>query len=151
MGQHLCRYLQPTNLVKCALEAGAAANQAEKDKRAKYQEIAQRYRFEPIAGESTGVHGPSTRKLINTTCSRIRQVTGDPRETQRLKQMQRGNALCIELRGSYRQKILYYSFDSDEILHTHVKSKKKKTWVTVKNFFSISFIENELFTENVKT
>ena len=96
-----------TNLAKCASVAGAAADQAEKNKRAKYQEIAQRYLFEPIAVESTGVYGPSTRKLINTIGSRIRQVTGDPRETQWLKQriglaMQRGNALCIELSSRAR-------------------------------------------------
>ena len=55
--------------------------------------------FEPIAVEYTGVYGPSTRKLINTIGSRKRQVTGDPREPQWLKQriglaMQRVT-LCI--------------------------------------------------------
>ena len=63
-------------------EADAAADQAVEDKPAKYQEIAQIYLFESIAVESTGVYRPSTRKLINTVGSRIRQVTGHPRETQ---------------------------------------------------------------------
>ena len=75
-----------TNLAKCASIAGAAAYQAEKNKRAKYQEIAQRYLFELIAVESTGVYSPSTRKLINTIGRQIREVTGHPRETQWLKQ-----------------------------------------------------------------
>ena len=93
--------------MKCASVTGAAADQADKFKRAKHQEIAQSYLFESIAVESTGVYGPSTRKLINTTGSRIRQVTGDPRETQWLKQriglaVQRGNALCIELSSRAR-------------------------------------------------
>ena len=48
--------------------------------------------------ESTGVYISSTRNFIRTTGSRIRQVTGDPRETHWFKQrigltMQRGNAL----------------------------------------------------------
>ena len=45
---------------------------------------------------------------------------------------------------------LYYSFDSDENLYTFVELKIKSNRVTVMNFFSIFFIENELFTENVK-
>ena len=47
-----------------------------------------------------------------------------------------------------KKKNLYYSFDRDENLHTYVKSKIKlgKCW----ELFSILFIKNELFTENVK-
>ena len=46
------------------------------------------------------------------------------------------------------KKNLYYSFDRDENLHTYVKSKIK--WGNCPELFSIFFIENELFTENVK-
>ena len=46
------------------------------------------------------------------------------------------------------KKKLYYSFDRDENLHTYVKSKIK--WGNCLELFSIFFIENELFTENVK-
>ena len=54
-----------TYLAKWALEAGAAMDQAKKRKRAMYQKITQIYLFEPNAVESTGVYGPSTRKLLN--------------------------------------------------------------------------------------
>ena len=54
-----------------------------------------------------------------------------------------------DLRGPYAQKKnLYYSFDRDENLHTYVKSKIK--WGNSLEIFSIFFIANELFTENVK-
>ena len=46
------------------------------------------------------------------------------------------------------KKNLYYSFDCDGNLHTYVKSKIK--WGNYLELFSIFFIENELFTENVK-
>ena len=42
----------------------------------------------------------------------------------------------------------YYSFDCDENLQTHVKSKIK--WGNRHVLFSILFMENELFTENIK-
>ena len=47
-----------------------------------------------------------------------------------------------------KKKNLYYSFDRYENLHTYVKSKIK--WGNCSELFSIFFIENELFTENVK-
>ena len=52
--------------------------------------------------------------------------------------------------GPYRQnkKKLNYSLDSDENLHTYVKSNIK--WGNRHKLFTIFFIENDLFTENVK-
>ena len=44
-GQHLCIYLQANQSGKFAIKAGAAANQAETNKRAKYKEIAQGFMF----------------------------------------------------------------------------------------------------------
>ena len=53
------------------------------------------------------------------------------------------------LSGPFAQKKnLYYSFDCDENWYTYVKSKMK--WGNRHELFSIFFIENELFTENVK-
>ena len=46
------------------------------------------------------------------------------------------------------KKNLYYSFDSDKNLHTYVKTKIK--WGNGHELFSIFFIEDELFTENVR-
>ena len=55
----------------------------------------------------------------------------------------------LSLRGPYAQKKnLYCSFDCDEKFCTYVKSKTK--WRNRHELFSIFFIENWLFTENVK-
>ena len=54
------------------------------------------------------------------------------------------------LKGPYLspKKNLYYSFDCDENLHIYAKSKIN--WGNCLELFSISFIENEMFTESVK-
>ena len=75
-----------SNVSQCAIDAGSAAKDAETHKRRKYAELAETYQFEPIAVETTGVYGPSTRKLISAIGSRIRAITDDPRETQWLHQ-----------------------------------------------------------------
>ena len=46
------------------------------------------------------------------------------------------------------QKYVHYSFDCAENLHAYVKSKIK--WGNCQELFSIFFIENELFKENLK-
>ena len=46
------------------------------------------------------------------------------------------------------KKNVYYSFNCDENMQTHVNSKIK--WGNRHELCSIFFIENELFTENVK-
>ena len=56
--------------------------------------------------------------------------------------------MCLEGTVQAEEKSLYSSFDSDENLYTNVKSKIK--WGNWHELFSISLIENELFTENVK-
>ena len=56
----------------------------------------------------------------------------------------------MEFKGTLppNKKNLYYWFDRDETLHTYVKLKIK--WGNCLELFSIFFIENELFTENLK-
>ena len=83
-----------------AIEAGQAAAKAENTKRNKYLDLARRYRFEPVAIETSGAFGPSTRNLIQEIGKRISEKTGDKRETLWLKQrlniaVQKGNALSI--------------------------------------------------------
>ena len=83
-----------------AIEAGHAAGKAEGSKRAKYPDLVRRFRFEPIAIETSGVYGPTTRIIIQEIGKRITQATGDRRETMWLKQrlsiaIQRGNATSI--------------------------------------------------------
>ena len=83
-----------------AVEVGHAAAKAENAKRAKYTELVRRYRFEPVAIETSGVFGPSSRILISEIGKRISEKTGDKRETMWLKQrlsivIQKGNAQSI--------------------------------------------------------
>ena len=83
-----------------AVDAGHAASKAESNKRAKYPELVRRYRFEPVAIETSGVFGPSSKNIIYEIGKRITEKSGDKRETLWLKQrlsiaVQRGNALSI--------------------------------------------------------
>ena len=54
-----------------AVEAGHAASKAENTKRNKYSLIGNRYRFEPVAIETSGVFGSSTRNIVNEIGRRI--------------------------------------------------------------------------------
>ena len=56
--------------------------------------------------------------------------------------------ICKKCFRTPKKKNLYYSFDCDENLHTHVKSKIK--WGNCHELSSVSFVENKLFPENVK-
>ena len=83
-----------------AIEAGHAASKAETAKRNKYPDLVRRFRFEPVAVETSGVFGPSTRIIVNEIGKRISEKTGEKRESLWLKQrlniaIQRGNALSI--------------------------------------------------------
>ena len=89
-----------TNLFNSAVSAASAAEEAEKLKRLKYPALVQRFQFEPIAIETSGVFGPSSIKIIREIGQRLRAATGEPRETSWLKQrlsiaVQRGNAVTI--------------------------------------------------------
>ena len=80
--------------------AGQAAAKAEESKRSKYSDLVRRFRFEPIAIETSGVYGPTTRVIVQEIGKRIMQVSGDKREIMWLKQrlsiaVQRGNAASI--------------------------------------------------------
>ena len=83
-----------------ACTAGHAAKRAEERKRATYPGLVRTYRFEPIAIETSGVFGPSTKIIISEIGRRISEKSGDTRETSWLKQRlsiatQRGNAISI--------------------------------------------------------
>ena len=83
-----------------AIEAEDAAAKAHSTKRAKYPDLVRRFRFEPVAIETSGVFGPTTRNIVHEIGKRISEKSGDKRETLWLKQwlsiaIQRGNALSI--------------------------------------------------------
>ena len=93
-----------TILPECAGRVGAAAERAERLKRIKYSELSLRYRFEPLAVETTGVFGPTSLKFVTELGGRVRQRTGERRETQWLFQrislaVARGNAAAVLASG----------------------------------------------------
>ena len=93
-----------TILHASAAQAGAAAKGAEHRKRQKYRDVTPRYRFEPLAIETTGVLGPSSLKFVHELGSRVRECTGERRETQWLLQrlslaVVRGNAAAVLASG----------------------------------------------------
>ena len=76
------------------------ANKAEKDKVAKYAELADRYQVRAIAFETMGPASDSTVGLIKAIGRRIAQATGDTRSGDFLLQrlslaVQRGNATAV--------------------------------------------------------
>ena len=90
----------PTNINHCALEAGHAANAAEARKVQKYQALTDRYLFQPVSVETSGVLGGSTRTFLKEVGRRMAAETGDPREGAWLLQrislaIARGNAQCV--------------------------------------------------------
>ena len=69
-----------------AIEAGHAAARAESTKRAKYSILVGRFRFEPVAIETSVVYGPSSKNIILEIGKRISKKSCDKRETLWLKQ-----------------------------------------------------------------
>ena len=93
-----------TNLPGCTAKVGAAAEAAETRKRRKYAQLSERYWFEPLAVETTGVLGPSSQKFVTELGNRVRACTGESRETQWLFQrislaVARGNAAAVLASG----------------------------------------------------
>jgi hypothetical protein len=89
-----------THLNQSAVSVGSASEEAERRKRVKYSALNDRFQFEPIAVETTGVYSPSTLSLLEEMGRRMAEATGDPRETLWLKQrlglaVQRGNSFSI--------------------------------------------------------
>ena len=93
-----------SSIAETAHTPGSAANRAEDHKRKFYSGLQSRYRFEPIAFETTGVMGKTSAKLITEIGRRITQKTGDKRETAWLRQrlsvaVARGNAASVLATG----------------------------------------------------
>ena len=83
-----------------AITPGAAADRAEARKRARYMDISQRYIFEPVSVETSGVLGISTLSFLRGLGKRISAHTGDKRESRWLFErislaIARGNAASI--------------------------------------------------------
>ena len=83
-----------------SMTAGTAASAAEMRKRVKYEGLTQRFIFEPIAVETSGVYGRSTATIVSEIGKRLVRATGDPRESLWFEQrlglaIVRGNAFSI--------------------------------------------------------
>ena len=70
-----------SHLPSTAASAGAAARDAEVRKCRKYAGLTGRFLFEPVAFETGGTCGPSTRSFIKQLGARIASVSGERRET----------------------------------------------------------------------
>ena len=91
-------------LIESAIRPGAAADAAEVRKRTLYSSLTDRYRFEPLAVETSGVFGGGSAKFVVELGRRMTQVTGDRRELQWLWQrlsvaVVRGNAAAVLASG----------------------------------------------------
>jgi len=87
-------------LMGAAIDPGSAAGCAEVRKRERYRGLTDRYTFQPIAVETTGVLGPSTLEFLQQLGRRITSQTGDVSESSWLLQrisiaVVRGNAASI--------------------------------------------------------
>ena len=83
---------------------GAAANKAERKKNDLYSSLTDRYMFEPLAIETTGVYGKTSARFVAEVGRRIALKSGDKRETAWLRQrlsiaVVRGNAAAILATG----------------------------------------------------
>ncbi|MPC76404.1 hypothetical protein E2C01_070814 [Portunus trituberculatus] len=83
-----------------ALAAGAAASAAEHRKHRRYEDLARRYDFSPLAVETSGVLDPAFNDLLQDIGSRITKRSWEPQETTWLRQhisfvVARGNAAAI--------------------------------------------------------
>ena len=97
---------RPLTLSRCGIiysgirALNAAARNAEVRKQRHYSEISSRYKFVPIAVETSGVLGPATSKFIRELGQLITARTGERRETEWLRQrlsmaLVRGNAAAV--------------------------------------------------------
>ena len=69
------------HLNRSVMEADTAENSTEECKRRKYAAFAEKRQFEPIAVETMGVYGESTRVILRAIIGRrLVEATGEPRE-----------------------------------------------------------------------
>ena len=92
--------LAASHLTLSTVRAGAAAEEAEEKKSAKYGVLEGRFLFEPLGFETCGPWGPNAKKLIRDIGQLIVQKTGEKRSLEFLKQrisleIQRGNAISV--------------------------------------------------------
>ena len=93
-----------SSIVGSAVDPGSAAMSAEERKRSRYQGLTDRYIFQPVAVETTGVLGASTLTFLRQLGKRITAQTGEKRETAWLLErislaVIRGNSAAVIATG----------------------------------------------------
>ena len=96
-----------SSIINSSISPGSAAAAAEESKREKYLALTDRYLFEPVAVETSGVIGPSTMKFVSGLGKRLSIQTGNKQETAWLFQrismaVVRGNSASITATGCLR-------------------------------------------------
>ena len=91
-------------VVEAAITPGSAAAGAEERKRNRYLALTDRYLFEPVAVETSGAIGPSTRNFLQRLGKRITERTGNRRESSWLFErislaVIRGNSASVSATG----------------------------------------------------
>ena len=89
-------------MIRSAVQARAAANEAESRKRSKCASLTDRFDLQPIAVETSGVFGESTLVFLHNLGSRIASANGDVLERTLLIQrillaVVRGNDISIAM------------------------------------------------------
>ena len=102
------------NINHTALQPAHAANAAETHKMQKYHNLTDRYIFQPIAVETSGVLGDTTRTLLKELGRRMASETRDIREVAWLRQrisfaVARGNAQCIIASAKHVLNLILYT------------------------------------------
>jgi len=95
----------PSHLSITQATGGGAAEQAERNKSAKYAPLAPLYELVPVAIETLGAYGTSAWEFVGLLGARVARATGDKRSAVFLRQrisvaVQRGNVVSV--RGTKR-------------------------------------------------
>jgi len=92
--------LAESHYIVSAAIPGSVATDAETAKCRKYNALLYNYYFQPVAIETTDVHGKSTAPFLSCLAKKLVDISGDPRERQWLHQrlslaVVRGNTASI--------------------------------------------------------
>jgi len=89
-----------SHCIVSATVPGGVATDAETDKCRKCNDLLDKYYFQPVAIETTGVYGKSTAPFLSCSPKKLVDISGNPRERQWLHQrlslaVVKGNAASI--------------------------------------------------------
>jgi len=89
---------------------GSVATNAETDKCRKYNDLLDKYYFQPITIETTGVYGKSTAPFLSCLAKKLVDISGDPREGHWLQGRTQGGFLGLTKGGRFNPSLLSLIF-----------------------------------------